>query len=227
MKSSVSAKGITYKTYKIDIGRLIIVPVFSLLMVSNVLVLFGDLKALEPVSAFKIAALMHRALIIWFYFLLVFLYFVRSTAKATIKSFNARIIAIISTFLPFAIPLLGRQSENLGLILLSSLVTISGLLFSLCSLSALGPSFSIIPQARKLVQTGPYKFVRHPVYLGELIGIFGIVMARLSTVSILIFFVIAASLIYRASQEEKLLTGIFPEYESYSLKKARFIPGLF
>ena len=92
---------------------------------------------------------------------------------------------------------------------------------------ALGRSVSIIPQARSLVQNGPYKFVRHPLYLGELIAILGIVTARFSIYAMSVFCLLVALQIYRAMQEERLLAGTFPEYESYSLKRARFIPGIY
>ncbi len=110
---------------------------------------------------------------------------------------------------------------------LASLVTICGIAIALYSLSTLGGSFSIIPQARRLVQTGPYKLVRHPVYLGELISILGIVLARPSAITMAIYCLLTALLIYRALWEEKLLADIFPEYETYSLRRARFIPGVF
>ncbi len=214
-------------THKIDAGRLMIVPVFTLLLVMNIFGIHHDVKALEPVSTIKVATLMHRLLIVCFYVLFVFLYLVRRSAKATTNSFTAKIIAVVATFIPFAIPVLGRPINDLGIMLIADVVTILGMVITLYSLSALGRSVSIIPQARSLVQNGPYKFVRHPLYLGELIAISGIVMARFSIAAMSVFCLLAALQIYRAVQEERLLAGTFPEYESYSLKRARFIPGIY
>jgi protein-S-isoprenylcysteine O-methyltransferase Ste14 len=214
-------------THKIDIGRLIIVPIFSLFMLSNMIAVYGQAIALEPLSSIKIATLMNRLLLMCFYALLVFLYIIRRSARSTTTSLFAKTIAVISTFLPFTIPLLSRPSDNPTIMILAGLVTISGIAITLYSLSTLGGSFSIIPQARSLVQNGPYKYVRHPVYLGELISILGIVLARPSTIAIAIYGLLAALLVYRSLEEEKLLVGIFPEYETYSLRRARFIPGIY
>lgn len=214
-------------TYKVDIGRLVILPIFSLFLVANITAVFTDAKALEPVSTIKVATLIHHLLLVFFNALLVFLYLIRSAARLTTQSLFAKSIAVIATFLPFTIPLLSRPSDNPNILFLASLVTIFGIVIALYSLSTLGRSFSIIPQARKLVQTGPYKLVRHPVYLGELISILGVVLARPSTITIAIYCLLTALLIYRAFQEEKLLAGIFPEYETYFLRRARFIPGVF
>jgi len=214
-------------THKIDAGRLMIVPLFALLLVMNIFGINEDVKALEPVSAIKVATLIHHMLLICFYSLVVFLYFIRSAAKSTTKSLIAKTIAFIASFLPFAIPFLGSSSDNSRIMLLANLITIFGMIISLYSLGALGKSFSIIPQARTLVQTGPYKLIRHPLYLGELISLIGIVLARFSISAITIYCLIITLQIYRAVQEERLLASIFPEYEPYSQKKARFLPGIF
>lgn len=213
--------------HKPDVGRLIIVPIFGLFMISNMIAVYGEAVALEPLSTIKVAALMNRLLLICFYALLVFLYIIRSSARSTTRSLFAKTMAIISTFLPFTIPLLSRPSDNPAIMVSAGLVTITGIIITLYSLSKLGGSFSIIPQARRLVQNGPYKYVRHPVYLGELISILGVVLARPSTMAMAIYFLLTALLIYRALHEEKLLAGIFPEYETYSLRRARFIPGIY
>jgi protein-S-isoprenylcysteine O-methyltransferase Ste14 len=225
--SGAAYMSISQITHKMDIGRLIIVPIFTLLMISNMIVVSGDVKALEPVSAIKVATLINRLLLVCFYALLVFLYFIRSAAKSTTRSFITKTIAVVATFLPFTIPLLSMPSDNLNIMFSANLVTLFGIAIALYSLRVLGGCFSIIPQARKLVQTGPYRLVRHPVYLGELISIFGIVLARPSTSAIAIYCLLAALLIYRALQEEKLLAAVFPEYETYFLTRARFIPGIF
>ncbi len=210
-----------------DLGRLIILPVFGLLLAAYIAGVYGDIKALMPVSTLKLATLIHHLLLLFFYALLVLLYIIRFSAKSTTRSFITKTIAVVATFLPFIIPPLSKPSDKPYMLLLSSIVTICGIAIALYSLSTLGRSFSIIPQARKLVQTGPYRFVRHPVYLGELISIFGVVLARPSTLAVAIFCLITALLTYRALQEEKLLTSIFPEYETYSLRRARFIPGVY
>ena len=46
---------IDHNTYKMDIGRLTILPIFSLLVISNMVGVYADVKALEPVRAIKSA----------------------------------------------------------------------------------------------------------------------------------------------------------------------------
>ncbi len=214
-------------SHKMDIGRLAILPIFSLFLVANITAVFTDVKALEPVSTIKVAMLIHHLLLACFNALLIFLYLIRSAARSTTKSLFAKAISVIATFLPLTIPMLSRPSDNPNILILAGLVTIFGIAIALYSLGTLGRSFSIIPQARRLVQTGPYKLVRHPVYLGELISILGVVLARPSAITMAIYCLLTALLIYRALLEEKLLAGIFPEYETYSLRRARFIPRIF
>ncbi|MDD1778319.1 MAG: isoprenylcysteine carboxylmethyltransferase family protein, partial [Candidatus Helarchaeota archaeon] len=134
----------------------------------------------------------------------------------------------LATFTPFVFPFLGKQELiNPIMVIISDLMIILGLVISIYSLSVLGRNFSIIPQTRNLVQRGPYRLVRHPLYLGELITVFGIVLAGLSISRLVVYFLLVACQIYRAFQEEKLLASVFSEYEDYCSKTARFIPGVF
>jgi protein-S-isoprenylcysteine O-methyltransferase Ste14 len=212
---------------KLDVGRLVSLSVFSLLLAASILAVCTDVIAPEPFTTTRIATLVQRVFLVFFYAFLIFLYLIRSAAKSTTRSFMTKTIAVFATFLPFSIPALSRPSDKAIVILVASLVTIIGMGITLYSLSMLGRSFSIIPQARSLVQTGPYRYVRHPIYLGELISILGIVLMRPSAGAIAIYCLLLALLIYRALQEEKLLAGIFPEYATYSITSARFIPGVF
>jgi protein-S-isoprenylcysteine O-methyltransferase Ste14 len=212
---------------KIDVGRLIIVPIFAFLMTLNILVVYRDLKTILPISTIKITELIHHMLIVSFYFLIIFLYFLRSPTRSTSRSHVTNLFAIIATFIPFTLPFLGKSALNKPeILLIANVIIIISIVLSIYALGSLGKSFSIIPQARKLIKTGPYRLVRHPLYVGELIGVFGLALACLTFLKIAIFMLLVVLQVYRAFQEEKLLAKVFPEYREYSSKTARFIPGI-
>ena len=212
---------------KIDVGRLIIVPVFAFLMILNILVVYQDLKALLPISTIKATGLIHHLLMVCFYSLIIFLYFLRSQARSTSRSHITNLLAIVATFIPFTLPFLGKPPLNKAeTLLVANVIIIISIVLSIFTLGSLGKSFSIIPQARKLIKTGPYKVVRHPLYVSELIGVLGLVLAGLTIPKIAIFLLLVALQVYRAFQEENLLVNVFPEYKPYSSKTSRFIPGI-
>jgi protein-S-isoprenylcysteine O-methyltransferase Ste14 len=213
---------------KIDIDRLIAVSVFTFFMMLNILVIYRDLRVLSPINMTKALGLVHHLLVVFFYGLIVLFYFLRSSASSTSGSFVVNTIAVLTTFAPSALSLLSRSKLSKPEIVFGAdFIIVLGIVLAIYSLGSLGRSFSIVPQARKLVQSGPYRLVRHPLYLGELIGLSGVVLVGHTMQKIAIFFLIVACQIYRALQEEKLLTNIFPEYRGYCLKTARFIPGVF
>ena len=218
--------GLTHR--KIDLGRLILIPTFTFFLTLNCLTVYRDLKGLDPINLIKAMGLINHLLIICFYILLILLYFLRTSAISTSKSPVTNIIAIVTTSIPFTIPLLGRNSfvDPLSIVI-SSVIIILGMLLSIFALLALGRNVSIIPQARKLVKHGPYRLVRHPLYLGELTSVFGIVAAEVTLSKMIVFLLLMAAQIYRSLREERLLESIFHEYQEYCSKTSRFIPGIF
>ena len=56
-------------------------------------------------------------------------------------------------------------------------VAVCGCLWQLASVLVLGRCFGILPEARGLVRRGPYRLVRHPVYLGEITAVTGLTLA--------------------------------------------------
>ncbi len=213
---------------KIDIGRLIAVSIFTFFMTLNVLIVHRDISILTPINMTKTLGLIHHLLVVCFYALIILFYFLRSSASSTSRSLLTNTIAVLTTFSPSALSLLSRpESSKPEIVIVADLLILLGMVLSIYSLASLGRSFSIIPQARKLVQSGPYKLMRHPLYFGELIGLFGVVLVGVSILRMAIFFLIVGCQIYRAFQEEKLLGKVFPDYQEYCSKTARFIPGIF
>ena len=74
-------------------------------------------------------------------------------------------------------------------------------------------SFSIVAEARDLKVTGPYRFVRHPVYLGQLFAQAGIwlVLIEFSAVWVAFYAIFAALQLYRSWIEDQVLARAFGE----------------
>ena len=87
----------------------------------------------------------------------------------------------------------------------------------------------VVSDNHKLVDTGIYKFIRHPIYTGLLLELFGFGLALTNWASILIRLVPnIASLTYRIFVEEKVLEKSFGnDYINYERRTKRLIPWVF
>lgn len=100
-----------------------------------------------------------------------------------------------------------------------------------CSLSAfvmiwLGRSFSIMPEARRLVTRGPYAIVRHPLYSAEEIAIIGTLLLNLSIPAVLLVAVQWMLQLRRMHNEEQVLRSAFADYDQYAARTPKFFPQL-
>jgi protein-S-isoprenylcysteine O-methyltransferase Ste14 len=90
----------------------------------------------------------------------------------------------------------------------------------------LGKSFAIMPEARTLVTSGPYKYVRHPLYAAEIVIVLGMILQYQQPSSLLLGGIVIALQVARSVHEERVLLQAFPEYEAYRARTRRFVPGL-
>jgi protein-S-isoprenylcysteine O-methyltransferase Ste14 len=93
----------------------------------------------------------------------------------------------------------------------------------------LGRFFSVSVLAQndhKVVDTGPYRLLRHPGYAGILLSLLGIGVALQSWVSVLVLLLAAtAALAYRVQIEEKfLIAELGDEYVQYMARTKRLVP---
>jgi protein-S-isoprenylcysteine O-methyltransferase Ste14 len=78
----------------------------------------------------------------------------------------------------------------------------------------------------KLVQSGPYRLIRHPIYGFQMTMLIGaaLLLPTWISLAILVIHYVCASI--KAVDEERHLTGVFgEEYRDYMKRTGRFLPG--
>lgn len=82
------------------------------------------------------------------------------------------------------------------------------------------------PTAGGLVTSGPYRFLRHPIYASIIFFVWAGALDHFSAVSIVFALIGTAGGIIRMSCEERLLLDNYPEYRAYMGRTKRLLPGL-
>jgi protein-S-isoprenylcysteine O-methyltransferase Ste14 len=151
----------------------------------------------------------------------------RSRPSGKASGLEPRIAALVGSFMIYGILLFPRYNLSLSGEITATLLVMIGNAGAVIALSQLGRSFSIMAESRRLVTTGPYRFVRHPLYAGELIATIGVFLQFASLWTALLLLVQFAFQLRRMHNEELVLTASFPEYDAYQRATARLIPGVY
>ncbi|HEX4211052.1 MAG TPA: isoprenylcysteine carboxylmethyltransferase family protein, partial [Candidatus Binataceae bacterium] len=106
-------------------------------------------------------------------------------------------------------------------------IELAGLILTQLSRLYLGRSFGLLPANRGVVSGGPFRLVRHPVYLGWLILTVGFTTANPISSNLLVTLIILPFMFARIEQEEIVLETD-PQYRAYRRRTCyRLLPGLF
>ncbi len=90
----------------------------------------------------------------------------------------------------------------------------------------LGRSFGLLPAARSMVDSGPYRWIRHPIYAGYLIGHIGVMLGTFSYWNLLLYAGLNTLQLFRITREERVLTRAL-NYAGYQQRvRYKIIPGL-
>jgi protein-S-isoprenylcysteine O-methyltransferase Ste14 len=117
--------------------------------------------------------------------------------------------------------------SNKWLLSIGFILFIAGLLLAIWARLYLGDNWGMpmsLKQDPELVTTGPYRFIRHPIYTGILIAMLGSALAS-STYWLVILVIMAIYFIYSAIAEEKIMQRQFPKaYANYKKQTKMLIP---
>jgi protein-S-isoprenylcysteine O-methyltransferase Ste14 len=133
-------------------------------------------------------------------------------------------IALIGTFTPLVILPNGPALISLPG---SGAIMAAGLLLSIAAKVCLNRSFGIVAANRGVKRSGPYRAVRHPMYLGYIVSHAGFLLAHFSAWNIAAYAITWTALILRIGAEEQFLSQD-DAYRAYAQHvHYRLIPGLF
>lgn len=180
-------------------------------------------SALEPALMLTLAAKLSA---IVFVLLVVLALTLRRPAVARASGLFPRIAAVGGTFSITGLALFQPVPQSLPVTVASLLFMCAGYVLACYSIMHLGRSLSMMAEARKLVMSGPYGVVRHPLYAAEAIASFGLLLQYLSLPAISLWVAHIGLQMCRMRYEEQILRENFQEYGDYALRVPRLLPGL-
>ncbi len=119
--------------------------------------------------------------------------------------------------------------SRLGII--SLILIVSGGITGVWAIFTIGwKRVNILPEVREstvFTRTGPYRFIRHPMYSALIFAGLGAVLTRNDIISWGLFAGLVLALGFKIRYEEKQLAMHFPAYKSYQKETKRVIPFIF
>jgi protein-S-isoprenylcysteine O-methyltransferase Ste14 len=167
----------------------------------------------------------------WIYvlqhFIVLVIALIRPGPRMWDYSFGSSIAVGIAYTYPYAQVIYLRWSSGYVASPAAGLILVTlGAILSLVCLLTLGRFFGVRPALRGLVTSGPYRLLRHPMYLSYVLGDIGYNLEEWNFVTICIVLLGWTSLVYRIYAEERVLSQ-HAEWPAYMvLVRYRLFPGV-
>jgi protein-S-isoprenylcysteine O-methyltransferase Ste14 len=154
---------------------------------------------------------------------------VLSLVRIPPRSAMVNVSSILSTAAMMVAPALMRPGiPATGLLKDGAIVVeLIGIAFTQVARLYLGRRFGLLPANRGIVTSGPFRWMRHPIYCGWVILTIGFLMAYPDLYNVAMFVISLPFLVWRMGLEEEHLTQD-PEYRAYLAKTPyRLIPSIY
>ena len=151
----------------------------------------------------------------------------KSLAIRLVKAVKLAILAgiVVQVLLPTVLPIM---DDPASLSFAGTLLFTAGLSLALAARFELGRNWSdieagIVQANHTVVETGVYRYIRHPIYVGDLALLVGLELALNSWLVIPAILLIPL-ILYKAIGEEAVVQKSLPGYEAYCQRTSRFLP---
>ena len=157
-------------------------------------------------------------------------FLVRGRARSVAPNWASRLVAYANSFLVMIFILVAaevrpdwlRPTPSHDLRFAGAILWLVAAVICLWPLWYLRRSFSLEPEARTLVTSGPYRLARHPIYTVYLLINAGILLRHLTVPLALVLAAWLVLLLIRVRYEEGVLMAAFPEYTEYRRRVRAF-----
>jgi protein-S-isoprenylcysteine O-methyltransferase Ste14 len=127
--------------------------------------------------------------------------------------------------LPALPPAVGWLTSGIGTALMAG-----GILWVIAGGARLGANLTALPHPKddgRLIETGAYAFVRHPMYCGAIWWAVGLAFHTQGLLTLGYAMLLAVFLDVKASREERWLCTKFPDYVSYRRRVRKLVPFVY
>jgi protein-S-isoprenylcysteine O-methyltransferase Ste14 len=146
---------------------------------------------------------------------------------ARTPSYAMKLVAIAGTMSPILFWGIQPIPVSVAIYLTSGLLILIGTIIMVVGFWGLGDSIGVIPDVRRLKTGGIYSLIRHPIYLGELISLLGLVLTCNSRPAWMLFLLCAGLQYLRLIFEERVLREKILDYRAYAAQTWRLIPYVY
>ena len=179
-----------------------------------------------PSAVYASLHLVEQVLGLLYFGLLAFLCLTRLPRRGGRRGAGTVALAMFASFGIMLVGVLPDRQPRPHVEAVADVLLAAGLAYSVWALSWLHRSFSILPEARRLVTGGPYGLSSHPLYLGEGLATLGLLIHTAGPTALLLGAAVGAAQLVRIHWEEGVMSAQFPEYLEYSRRVPRYLPFL-
>jgi len=136
------------------------------------------------------------------------------------------VLAFVATYGLIAFLAFAQRGSPIVPIVIPGLLVIVSVALMIYARVSLGRSIGYVPADRGIITSGPYRFVRHPIYAGLFVTLFAFCLRAYSPLNLLLSVILVGLFMIKSMIEERFLCGN-PQYAGY-LKEVRWrwLPGV-